>query len=93
VGSSSALEKELITHFSAFLANCLGVLPKFGGSKWQIQFLTGPLYSTLYNPIPSGKGVFFYCFVHVYYFTLSYEHPEQFFKKKGPELVEIYAFW
>jgi len=31
--SSSALKKESIVHFSAFLANCLGGWPKFGGSK------------------------------------------------------------
>jgi len=33
VGSSSALEKELIAHFSAFLASCLGVSQIFGGQK------------------------------------------------------------
>ena len=34
VGISLVLKKELIAHFSAFLANCLGGRPNFGGSKW-----------------------------------------------------------
>jgi hypothetical protein len=34
VGISLVLEKESIAHFSAFLANCLGGRPNFGGSKW-----------------------------------------------------------
>src|ERR1700683_2921917 len=36
VGSSSALQKESIAHFLAFLADCLGGWPKFESSKRQI---------------------------------------------------------
>jgi hypothetical protein len=36
VGSYSALKKELIAHFSVFLANCLGAGPNFEGQKMQI---------------------------------------------------------
>jgi hypothetical protein len=33
VGSSSALKKESIAHFSGFLANCLGCRQNFEGQK------------------------------------------------------------
>jgi hypothetical protein len=33
VGSSSALKKESIAHFSGFLANCLGCRQNFEGKK------------------------------------------------------------
>jgi hypothetical protein len=34
MGISLVLKKESIAHFSAFLANCFGGRPNFGGSKW-----------------------------------------------------------
>jgi hypothetical protein len=34
LGISLVLKKELIAHFSAFLANCLRGQPNFRGSKW-----------------------------------------------------------
>src|SRR5882762_11303481 len=37
VGSYSALKKELIAHFSGFLANCLGCHQNFEGQKMQIS--------------------------------------------------------
>jgi hypothetical protein len=37
VGSYSALKKELIVHFSGFLANCLGCHQNFEGQKMQIS--------------------------------------------------------
>src|SRR5882762_1197084 len=37
VGSYSALKKELIAHFSGFLANCLGCHQNFENHKMQIS--------------------------------------------------------
>ena len=39
VGSSLAMKKESIAHFSEFLANFLGGWPKFGAQMINIEFL------------------------------------------------------